>query len=94
VNPVFWLGCYGCIFHGTGNSAQLYQNLGISGGWPPQTSHLGTPLCLAIEPRKDPIALREGFRIWGILGKSFCINVSVIVECVLQLRQSLVSNLH
>jgi hypothetical protein len=25
-------GCYGCIFHGTGNSAQLCQNFGISGG--------------------------------------------------------------
>jgi hypothetical protein len=30
VKPVFW--CYGCIFHGTGNSAQLWQTLGISGG--------------------------------------------------------------
>jgi hypothetical protein len=30
--PVFWLGCYGCIFHATGNSAQLCQNFGISGG--------------------------------------------------------------
>jgi hypothetical protein len=32
VNPVFWLGCHGCIFRGTGNSAQLCQNFGISGG--------------------------------------------------------------
>jgi hypothetical protein len=32
VKPVFLLGCYGCIFHGTGNSAQLFQNFGISGG--------------------------------------------------------------
>jgi hypothetical protein len=31
VNPVFLLGCYGCIFHGTGNSGQFCQNLGISG---------------------------------------------------------------
>jgi hypothetical protein len=23
IKPVFLLGCYGCIFHGTGNSAQL-----------------------------------------------------------------------
>jgi hypothetical protein len=30
VKPVFWLGCYGCIFHGTGNLAQFCQNLGIS----------------------------------------------------------------
>jgi hypothetical protein len=37
---VVLLGCYGCIFHGTGNSAQLCQNFGISGGgggWTPQT---------------------------------------------------------
>jgi hypothetical protein len=32
VKPIFLLGCYGCIFHGTGNSAQLCQNFGISGG--------------------------------------------------------------
>jgi hypothetical protein len=28
----FLLGCYGCIFHGPGNSGQLCQNFGISGG--------------------------------------------------------------
>jgi hypothetical protein len=32
VKAVFLLGCYGCIFHGTGNSARLCQNFGISGG--------------------------------------------------------------
>jgi hypothetical protein len=32
VKPVFLLGCYECIFHGTGNSAQLCQNFRISGG--------------------------------------------------------------
>jgi hypothetical protein len=33
----------GCIFHGTGNSARFYQNLGIiSGGTPP--TPLGTPV--------------------------------------------------
>jgi len=38
VKAVFLLGCYGCIFHGTGNSAQLCQNFGISEGvWTPQT---------------------------------------------------------
>jgi hypothetical protein len=31
MKPIFWLGCYGCIFHGTGNSAQLFQNFEISG---------------------------------------------------------------
>ena len=45
VKSVFLLGCYGCIFHETGNSAQLCQNLGILGGvWTPQTPCLGTPL--------------------------------------------------
>ena len=32
VKAVFLCGCCGCIFHGTGNSAQLCQNFGISGG--------------------------------------------------------------
>ena len=43
VKAVFLLGCDGCIFHGTGNSAQLCQNFGISGGgvW---NHPLGTPL--------------------------------------------------
>jgi hypothetical protein len=31
VKPVFLLGCYGCIFHGTRNLAQLCQNLGFWG---------------------------------------------------------------
>jgi hypothetical protein len=31
MKPIFWLGCCGCIFHGPGNSAQLWQNFGISG---------------------------------------------------------------
>jgi hypothetical protein len=48
---------------------------------------------LAIESRMDPIALREGFQIWEMVGKSFCINVSVTVEFVLQLRLSVASNL-
>jgi hypothetical protein len=41
VKPVFLLDCYICIFHGTGNSAQLcHQNFGISGGggWTLQTT--------------------------------------------------------
>jgi hypothetical protein len=46
VNPVFLLVCYGCIFHGTGNSAQLCQNFGISGvgGEPHKKNPLDTPL--------------------------------------------------
>jgi hypothetical protein len=31
MTPIFQLGCYGCIFHETGNSVQLFQNFGISG---------------------------------------------------------------
>ena len=40
VKAVFLLGCYGCVFHGTGNSAQLCKNIGNFGGGvepPPQT---------------------------------------------------------
>ena len=47
VNALFLLGCYTCIFHGTGNSAQLCQNFGISGGGFEHHKHpppLGTPL--------------------------------------------------
>ena len=46
VKTVFLLDCYGCIFHGTGNSAPLCQNFGISGWgvWTPQPPPLGTPL--------------------------------------------------
>ena len=46
VKAVFLLGCYGCIFHGTGNSAQLCQNFGISGGggFEHPKAPLGTPL--------------------------------------------------
>jgi hypothetical protein len=32
MTPVFLLGSYGCIFHGTGNSAQLCRNFGFSRG--------------------------------------------------------------
>jgi hypothetical protein len=50
--PVFWLGCYRCIFHGTGNLAQLFINFGISGGggvWTPQTPPLlGTPVLFSL----------------------------------------------
>jgi hypothetical protein len=41
VKPVFLLGCYGCIFHETGNSSQLCQNLEIGEGVAP---HPHTPL--------------------------------------------------
>jgi hypothetical protein len=37
MKPIFWLGCYGCIFHGTGNSAQnlaKLRNFG-AGVWNP-----------------------------------------------------------
>jgi hypothetical protein len=42
VKPVFLLGCYGCIFHGTGNFAQFCQNFGVHPPTP-QTPVLGTP---------------------------------------------------
>jgi hypothetical protein len=32
VKHILLLGCYGCIFHGTGNLVQLCQNFGIPGG--------------------------------------------------------------
>jgi hypothetical protein len=37
VKPVFLLGCYGFIFHGSRNLAQL-QNFGGGGGLNPQSS--------------------------------------------------------
>jgi hypothetical protein len=41
----WYLALVGCIFHGTGNSAQLCQNFGISrGGLNTPTPPLGTPL--------------------------------------------------
>jgi hypothetical protein len=45
VKLVFLFLCYGCIFHGTGNSGQLCQNFGISGGvWPSKPPPpFGTP---------------------------------------------------
>jgi hypothetical protein len=47
MKPVFLLGCYGCIFHGTGNSAQHCKNFGISRGkFEPPQPHLSTPLAL------------------------------------------------
>jgi hypothetical protein len=44
VKPVFLLGCYGGSFHGTGDSAQLCQNFGISGGGGGVEPPHGTPL--------------------------------------------------
>jgi hypothetical protein len=34
MKPILWLGCYGCIFHGTGNLVQLCKNvaIGVVGG--------------------------------------------------------------
>jgi hypothetical protein len=45
VKPVFLLGCYGCIFHGTGNSAQLYQNFRIGVGGTPQIDTMKVSRC-------------------------------------------------
>jgi hypothetical protein len=35
MEPVFWLDCYELILQGTGNSAQIWQNFGLSGGLNP-----------------------------------------------------------
>ena len=49
MKAVFLLGCYRCIFYGNGNSAQLCQNFGISGGGglnmpnPPSVRHWFDP---------------------------------------------------
>jgi hypothetical protein len=58
MKPIFLLGCYGCIFHGTGNSAQLWQNFGISGGGvdPPP---FGTPLLASISLRSAGTVLHR-----------------------------------
>jgi hypothetical protein len=48
MKSVFLLGCYGCIFHGTGNLARLCHNFGIPGGGvnpPPGTPLLRTRSC-------------------------------------------------
>jgi hypothetical protein len=49
VKVVFLLGCYGRIFHGTGNSAELCPNFGISGEGlntpkPPSVRHWSHPV--------------------------------------------------
>jgi hypothetical protein len=53
VKPVFLLGYYGCIVHGTWNSARLCQNFGIlwgGGGWNPpnlpSVRHCPPKLCI------------------------------------------------
>jgi hypothetical protein len=48
VNPVL-LGCYGCIFHGNGNSTRLCQNFRISvgGSWTPNPPRYATGVELA-----------------------------------------------
>jgi hypothetical protein len=66
VKPVFLLGCYGCILHGTGNSTRLCQNFGISGwgvgGCTPTspryaTDHLNK---LGVDGRVLKLTLRKG----------------------------------
>jgi hypothetical protein len=60
VKPIFLLACYGCIFHGTRNSAQLCQNFGITwgrGGSAYQTPRYATGVwCMlsAALPHTDP----------------------------------------
>jgi hypothetical protein len=67
VKPVFWLGCYGRISHGTGNSAQLCQNFGILGGGglnPTTKLHLGTPLPSRQLPLLRCHATPSGVLLW------------------------------
>ena len=64
VKAVFLLGCYGCIFHGTGNLAQLCQNFGIffwGGGWTPQT-----PPWYATERYCIVFYVMHTYSSWGI----------------------------
>jgi hypothetical protein len=62
VNPVFWLGSYGRIYHGTGNLVQLCQNFGISGGeglvWtpkPPPSVRLCYCICSSVQSFRHDI---------------------------------------
>jgi hypothetical protein len=58
-------GCYGCIFHGTVNSAQLCQNFGISGwgGWTPQ----------------NPPRYVTGMCKWGSFDNYLCVLVICVL---------------
>ena len=67
VKDVFLLGCYGCIFHGTGNSAHLCQNFGIPGG-------LNTPT----PPRYANGCLVFSLKVIQLLQMSW---VQIISEC-------------
>jgi hypothetical protein len=50
VKLVFLLGCYGCIFHVTGDSVPLFPNFGISGAGGCWTPPLDTPLVRRLFP--------------------------------------------
>jgi hypothetical protein len=64
VKPVFLLGCYGCIFHGPGNSARLFQNFGISEGLNPRNpSPSSVRHCSVFIPRYSIITISRSF-VW------------------------------
>jgi hypothetical protein len=78
--PVFWLGCYRCIFHGTGNLAQLFHTFGIfgGGGCTPQTPPLGTPVHTSLHVSGVSTAHRQEVECTSIYarGKLYVIFLS------------------
>ena len=74
VKAVLLLGCYGCIFHGTGNSAQLCQNFGISGG-----GGLNPPPRYATDARSKKHHIKKfaaGDRRWKQTLPWLCVNMA------------------
>jgi hypothetical protein len=71
MKPVFWLRCYGCIFHGTGNSAQLCQNLWNFGGFDPPPPG-GTSLAILSWNTVRTCAIRRKVLTFRCLRVSSC----------------------
>jgi hypothetical protein len=77
MKPIFWLGCYGCKFHGTGNSAQLWQNFGISRGGLKLPKYPSVPHCFCSRSASFICPSLHGFqhaepysRIWHLFTHS------------------------
>ena len=85
VKAVFLLGCYGCIFHGTGNSSQLCQNFVILGGvWTPQTPPLGTPMLLIISSILTTLFVKGDLVTAGIPTQSDTADITLTKETVME----------